>query len=342
MGPLTEGSHTFELRATDEAGNTGSTVSHTWTVDLTGPVTTIGTSPPDLDNNPSPTFTFSGTDNLSPPSALTFGCQLDGGGFASCTSPQTVGPLTEGSHTFEVRATDEAGNTGSTVSHTWTVDLTVVEANPSFDLHQDPADGATGFKANITKVFDPNTGNDVVALLSNFRSQLTYDGTCVNILGVLAMDFPIVASSIANNSGVTTFDGSDATGVPWPSDLGHSLTRLIGSASQPCSVQIAITDLTDDGGNPIGVVPTNLTQNLRRGDARADGVINIADALFIAQYLVGLRPACTNVVDTTCLHSVNAASVRHDGAFDRNTIADALFIAQYLVGLRDGFYNLVP
>ena len=64
--------------------------------------------------------------------------------------------------------------------------------------------------------------------------------------------------------------------------------------------------------------------------------------MFIAQYLVGLRPACTNVVDTTCLHSVNAASVRHDGAFDRNTIADALFIAQYLVGLRDGFYNLVP
>ena len=76
---------------------------------------------------------------------------------------------------------------------------------------------------------------------------------------------------------------------------------------------------------------------LLRGDARADGNITIADALFIAQYLVGMHPACTDVVDNSCLHSVNAGSVRHDGAFDKKTIADALFIAQDLVGLKDEF-----
>jgi hypothetical protein len=79
-----------------------------------------------------------------------------------------------------------------------------------------------------------------------------------------------------------------------------------------------------------------------RGDARADGVINIADALIIAQYLVSFRPACTTVVDTTCLHAVNAASVAQDGAFDQQTIADTLLIAQFLLVLRDEFYNLVP
>ena len=54
-----------------------------------------------------------------------------------------------------------------------------------------------------------------------------------------------------------------------------------------------ITSLIDDGGNPVAVVPPGLSRTLLRGDARADGVINIADALFIAQYLVGSRDACT-------------------------------------------------
>ena len=70
--------------------------------------------------------------------------------------------------------------------------------------------------------------------------------------------------------------------------------------------------------------------------------MNRADALFLAQLLVGLRPACTDVVDNTCLHSVNAASVRQDGEVDKVTIADALFIAHYLVGLRNEFYDPGP
>ena len=157
------------------------------------------------------------------------------------------------------------------------------------------------------------------------------------------MDLPFpIAAAIDNISGSVTINGSDPTGVQWPADLGHALTRLIGSASQPCSVQIAITDLSDDGGDSIAVTPLSLSQTVQRGDARADGTVDIADALFIAQYLVGLREACTVTVTNSCLHSVNAASVSHDGAFDKNTIADALFIAQYLVRLRDEFYNVVP
>ena len=94
------------------------------------------------------------------------------------------------------------------------------------------------------------------------------------------------------------------------------------------------------GGADLDVAPQSAGFGVQRGDARSDGVINIADALFIAQYLVGLRPVCTDVVDNSCLHSVNTASVRQDAAFDEKTIADALFIAQYLVGLRDEIYNL--
>ncbi len=52
-------------------------------------------------------------------------CQLDGGGYTSCTSPKSYTGQTQGSHTFQVRATDPAGNLDATpASFTWTIDTT--------------------------------------------------------------------------------------------------------------------------------------------------------------------------------------------------------------------------
>lgn len=216
-----------------------------------------------------------------------------------------------------------------------------LEAKPSFTLYQDPTDEATGFRVNIAQITEPATGSAADVLLGSFQARLTYDGDCVSVLDVRSMDFTITDPAIDNIEGVAAFGGTDVNGVPWPADLGHGLTRLNGSANQNCRVDLELTSLTDTEGNQVNVPPV-LTQMVHRGDARADGVINIDDAQFIAQYPVGSRPACTEVVDTTCLHSVNAASVWQDGSFDQSTIADALFIAQHLVGHRDGFYHLVP
>jgi len=126
IGPLAEGAHTFQVRAMDEAGNVEATASHTWFVDLTAPSTEFTFTPPAPDNNPSPAFTWSGSDNHTASANLVYSTSLDGGGWSGWGSATvaTIGPLAEGAHTFQVRAMDEAGNVEATASYTWFVDLT--------------------------------------------------------------------------------------------------------------------------------------------------------------------------------------------------------------------------
>ena len=98
-----------------------------WTIlgacDTAAPETTITSQPTDPTSSTSATFTFTGTDDTTPTGSLTFECQLDGGGFAACLSSTTYpGPLSAGSHTFEVRAKDAANNVDPTpASYTWTI-----------------------------------------------------------------------------------------------------------------------------------------------------------------------------------------------------------------------------
>jgi Leucine-rich repeat (LRR) protein len=51
---------------------------------------------------------------------------------------------------------------------------------PSFDLYQDPTDGATGFKVDITRVFDSSTNEDVSIGLRSFQAGLTYPDASAN------------------------------------------------------------------------------------------------------------------------------------------------------------------
>ena len=90
--------------------------------DAIAPDTTIDSSPSNPTNSSSASFTFSGTDTGGS-GVASFECDLDGGGFTACTSPQNYSSLADGSHTFQVRAIDGAGNVDPTpASFTWTID----------------------------------------------------------------------------------------------------------------------------------------------------------------------------------------------------------------------------
>src|SRR5207253_6618253 len=121
---VADGSHTFQVKATDTAGNTGIAASFTWTVDTVAPTASITASPTNPRNTASPSFSFSSEAGAS------FECALDGAAFASCSSPKSYTGVADGSHTFQVKATDAAGNTGAAASYTWTVD-TVAPVAPS-------------------------------------------------------------------------------------------------------------------------------------------------------------------------------------------------------------------
>jgi len=108
---VADGSHTLGASATDRAGNPR-TAARVVIVDNTPPDTRItGDSTPEI-AVASATVSFTGIDNLTPADNLAFSWRLDGGGwsaFSGATAAALSG-LTEGAHTFEVKARDLAGN----------------------------------------------------------------------------------------------------------------------------------------------------------------------------------------------------------------------------------------
>src|SRR4029077_8311296 len=93
--------------------------------DSTPPDTSITAHPTDPSSSSAASFSFAGTDNVTPPGSLTFECKLDAGAFAPCTSPKSYSSLLDGSHTFQGRAKDGANNIDlPPPSFAWVVDTT--------------------------------------------------------------------------------------------------------------------------------------------------------------------------------------------------------------------------
>ena len=117
---VSDGQYDVRAVATDKTNNTNTSLVASRRVDNTAPATTIDATPTDPSNDTTPTFSFSSSEAARPSNAASTAAAG-----AACSSPETLGALGAGSHTFDVRATDAAGNTDATpASHTWTIDLT--------------------------------------------------------------------------------------------------------------------------------------------------------------------------------------------------------------------------
>ena len=131
--PQTSGGISYQFSSWSDSGaqshliaapdaNTTYTATYTAAPDTTPPNTTILSGPSGNIKQTNASFTFSGTDNVTPPANLAFECKLDGAAFSACSSPKNYTGLAKSSHTFSVRAKDAAGNTdASPATRTWKV-----------------------------------------------------------------------------------------------------------------------------------------------------------------------------------------------------------------------------
>ncbi len=224
---LGAGSHTFQVRAIDLAGNTDPTpAAYTWTIDLTAPDTTLtGGQPANPTNGSTAAFTFTSSD----PTA-TFECQLDGEGYSACTSPKPYTGLSAGAHTFDVRAKDPAGNMDPTpAAYTWTIDLTAPDTTLTGGQPANPTNEST---AAFTF-----TSSDPTA---TFECQL--DGE-----GYSACTSPKPYTGLS--AGAHTFDvrAKDPAGNMDPTPAAYTWT-----------IDLTLPDTTITGGQPANPTNNNL------------------------------------------------------------------------------------
>jgi hypothetical protein len=114
---LAEGVHTFQVRAVNAGGEVDPTpASASFTVEATQPQTTITSAPNGRVPIGEISISFASTEAGS-----AFQCSLDGAAYSPCSSPDVIKDPAAGPHTFNVRATNQAGvkETATPPSASW-------------------------------------------------------------------------------------------------------------------------------------------------------------------------------------------------------------------------------
>jgi hypothetical protein len=239
---LADGSYTFIVQVSNEAG-VSAEASHEWTVD---------TVPPNLELTEVPTNPSIGNSArfLFNSDARDVQCKLDSGEFAPCTvgSATSFTSLSDGSHTFVARATDEAGN-ATVREYKWEVKC----AAPRFYVN-----AATGTDSTNT----PGTSDSPFRSITYARTR-AISGQTIKILpgtysaATTGETFPLIVESgvclvgdVANKGGGSTPTRIEGLGnVTYSS--GEAYNVAIGTKSD--AIIAGITIFNKSGG--VAILP---------------------------------------------------------------------------------------
>ena len=245
---LNDGTHTFEVVATDAVGNIDPTpATRIFTVDTTAPETTIDSGPTGSTTDGSPTFTFSSDD---PTADLE--CSLDSGAWEACASPDAVGPLVDGPHTYAVRATDPLGNVDPTPA---TRSFTVDRAAPETQIDSGPTGTITTDTTTFTFSSDDPTADLECSLDSGAWTPCTSPEVLVS-LAEGTHEFSIRAFDAAGN-----VDDSPAT--------------------RSFSVDVTVPDTTIDTGPADTIIMDTTTFTFSSDDPAATFECNLDTSTWI-------------------------------------------------------------
>jgi hypothetical protein len=278
---LVDGSHAFDVRATDPAGNVDlSPASFSWTVDTVAPGTTITGNPASPTNATGATFSFTSSEGSS-----TFECRIDGSGWSPCATPQSYASLTEGSHTFEVRATDAGWNTDATpASYTWSIDFTSPTGSitspaggalvrATILLASGSADGGSGV-ASVVFERSPAGADTWTATPGSWDTTLVADGDYdvrvvtsdaagnVTTSGAIAVTVDNTPPNTSISSQPADPTNATAASFSFSSEAGASFeVRLDGGAWSPGASPKSYSGLAD-GSHTYEVRATDLAGNV--------------------------------------------------------------------------------
>ena len=240
---LADGSHTFRVRGRVGTWEDPLPATYTWTVDATAPETqltpTVGAG--------SVSFAFTA------PGASAYECRLGRpsgpGTWAACASPVAYDGLGDGSHTFEVRARDLAGNVETTPAvHQWRVDRTAPETTldgPSGFVLSDAAELALGsepgasFACTLDEAVRPCVG-PALALAGLAAGTHVVTAAATDAAGNTdptpasrTWTVPLVARDLGHDRSWTTRRSSTAYGGAYlqATRRGATLTRRVTGAT---------------------------------------------------------------------------------------------------------------
>ena len=233
---LTEGAHTFSVRASDAAGNVDqSPASRAFTVAVNvAPETTLDSGPSGTIKQAMATFTYSSNET-----GATFECKLDSGSFVSCAATgKTYTGLAQGAHSFSVRAKDSGGLVDpSPASRSFSVDTvapeTTIDSGPSGTIQQTSATFAYSSEAGA--VFECKL--DSGSFASCPASGKTYSG-----LAQGAHTFTVRAKDAVGN-----VDGSPATRA-FTVNLAPDTTIQSGPSGLSTQASAAFTYSSSESG----------------------------------------------------------------------------------------------
>ncbi|GHH78052.1 Ig-like domain repeat protein [Promicromonospora soli] len=209
-----DGTYRLRARVTDDVGLTAfDTV--TITIDRKPPAAPAITSGPTGTSGTNAEFSFTGEDDVD------FECRLDAGSWASCNSPTSHASLADGSHTFEVRAVDDAGNAGPPATRTWTVDATAPAIDTTFPTAGGTYNNATYAAGCAVGAGDLcGTASDLAGDVASVEVSLQRDSTGLYLSGG---DFGSTSQEWITATGTTSWDHA-LTATTFPADDTYTLT----------------------------------------------------------------------------------------------------------------------
>jgi peptidoglycan/xylan/chitin deacetylase (PgdA/CDA1 family) len=347
LSGLSNGAHTFAVEQTDTAGDVSTAASAAWTIDTSLPAPPVlSGAPPAKTNSRSASIGFTGL------SGATFTCSLDGGTYATCSSPKALSGLADGTHSLAVKQTNAFGTTSAAATASWTIDTTipappVLSGVPPAQTNTTTASIAFAGLSGATFTCSADGGTyatcsspELLTGLADGSHTLavkqtnTFGTTSVAATASWTVDTvapapPVLSGAPAAQTNTT------AASINFIGESGASFSCSVdGGTYTACSSPKVLTGLAD-GTHSLAVKQTDLAGN---NSPAATASWTIDTTVPAPPLLSGVPPAQTNTT-TASISFAGLSGATYTCSVDGGTYA-ACSSPKVLSGLADGAHSL--